>query len=47
MKREFVNEQLSRLPIAMAGIVHGLGQDGRSLPTFNHTISQLAKWLLP
>jgi hypothetical protein len=47
MKREFVNEQWSRLPLAMAGVVHGFGVDGRSLPIFNHTISQTAKWLLP
>jgi len=47
MNQEFVNEQGSRLPIAMAGIVHDLEQDGRSLSIFNDTISQLAKWLLP
>lgn len=43
MNRELVNEQVSRLPIAMAGIVHGFALDGRSLSTFNHTISQFAK----
>ena len=47
MNREFVNGQVSRLPVAMAGIVHGFNQDGRSLSIFNHTISQLAKRLLP
>lgn len=47
MNRECVNNQVSRLPIAMAGIVHGYKQDGRSLSIFNHTISQLAKRLLP
>lgn len=47
MKREFVNEQWSRLPLAMAGIVHGFGADGRGLSICNHTISQTAKWLLP
>ncbi|WP_338068724.1 RAxF-45 family protein [Paenibacillus nanensis] len=31
----------------MAGIVHGFAKDGRSLSIFNHTISQLAKRLLP
>ncbi|WP_217597647.1 hypothetical protein [Cohnella sp. GbtcB17] len=40
MNREFVNNQVSRLPIAMAGIVHGFRQDGSSLPFLNHTISQ-------
>lgn len=47
MNSEVVNAQVSRLPIAMAGIVHGLAQDGRSLSTYGHTISQLAKRLLP
>jgi hypothetical protein len=42
-----VNDQVSRLPIVMAGIVHGYKQDGRSLSIINHTISQLAKRLLP
>lgn len=47
MNPEFVNNQVSRLPIAMAGIVHGFAQDGRSLSVNDHTISQLAKRLLP
>ncbi|WP_256759272.1 hypothetical protein [Cohnella sp. WQ 127256] len=47
MNREFVNNQVSRLPLAMAGIVHGFFQDGRSLSTWNDTISQLTKRLLP
>jgi len=47
MNREFVNNQVSRLPLAMAGIVHGLREDGRSLSINDHTISQLAKRLLP
>lgn len=47
MNRELVNNQVSRLPIAMAGIVHGLRKDGRSLSIANHTISQLEKSLLP
>ncbi|QNK57855.1 MULTISPECIES: hypothetical protein [Paenibacillus] len=47
MNSEVVNAQVSRLPIAMAGIVHGLAQDGRSLSTYDHTITQLAKRLLP
>lgn len=40
MNREFVNNQVSRLPLAMAGIVHGLARDGSSLSVFDHTISQ-------
>ncbi|MDQ6419420.1 hypothetical protein RB620_08250 [Paenibacillus sp. LHD-117] len=47
MNSEFVNAQVSRLPIAMAGIVHGYAHDGRSLSMDDHTISQLAKRLLP
>ncbi|RED58073.1 hypothetical protein [Cohnella lupini] len=47
MNREFVNNQVSRLPIAMAGIVHGVRVDGRSLSKRNHTMSQLEKRLLP
>lgn len=47
MNREFVDDQVSRLPIAMAGIIYDLVQDGRGLPIFNQTISQLAKRLLP
>jgi hypothetical protein len=47
MNRELVNVQVSRLPIAMAGIMHGFGQDGRGLSIFNHTTLQLTKRLLP
>ncbi|WP_199731732.1 hypothetical protein [Cohnella endophytica] len=49
MNRECVNNQVSRLPIAMAGIVHGLFVDGRGLSIYgnNHTISRHAKRLLP
>ena len=47
MNRECVNNQVSRLPIAMAGIVHGYKHDGRSLSIINHTKSQLSKRLLP
>ncbi|WP_372631392.1 hypothetical protein [Cohnella sp.] len=47
MNREFVNNQVSRLPIAMAGIVHGVREDGRSLSNYDHTIAQLARRFLP
>lgn len=47
MNRDFVNVQVSRLPIAMAGIMHGFVQDGRSLSIFNHMTLQLPKRLLP
>lgn len=38
MNRERVNDQVSRLPVAMAGIVHGVAQDGRSLSVCSHTM---------
>ncbi|MFB9274745.1 hypothetical protein [Cohnella cellulosilytica] len=47
MNREFVNNQVSRLPLAMAGIVHGVREDGRSLSICGHTMSQLARRFLP
>lgn len=47
MNREFVNNQVSRLPIAMAGIVHGAREYGRSPSNFGHTISQLSRRFLP
>jgi len=47
MNRECVNDQMCRLPVAMAGIVHGSAADGRSLSIANHTISPLERRLLP
>jgi len=47
MNREFANNQVSRLPLAMTGIVHGVREDGRSLSIFGHTIERLARRFLP
>lgn len=47
MNREFVNNRVSQLPIAMAGIVHAFACNGRSLSKFAHTVSQLTKRHLP
>ncbi|WP_185602359.1 hypothetical protein [Paenibacillus sp. 598K] len=47
MNQERVNLPVSRLPIAAAGIVHEYGQDGRGLSFFNHTITLLAREILP
>ncbi|MFC5470106.1 hypothetical protein ACFPPD_15465 [Cohnella suwonensis] len=49
MNRESVNNQVSRLPMAMAGIVHARREDGRSLSVYRnaYTISRLEKRLLP
>jgi hypothetical protein len=47
MNRELLNSQISRLPIAMAGIVHGVMNGGRGLSIYTHTATQLTKRLLP
>ncbi|WNR44039.1 hypothetical protein [Paenibacillus roseipurpureus] len=47
MNREFVNNRVSQLPIAMAGIVHAEIKDGRSLSIYAHTVYQLTKRRLP
>ncbi|SDN40001.1 hypothetical protein SAMN04487897_102783 [Paenibacillus sp. yr247] len=47
MNREFVNNRVSQLPIAMAGIVHEAVKDARSLSNNAHTVVQLTKRLLP
>lgn len=47
MNRELVNNMVGRLPIAMAGIVHGFDRNGISLSNFAHTVSPLTKRPLP
>lgn len=47
MNREFVNNRVSQLPIAMAGIVHAAAHYGRSLSKCDHTVVQLTKRHLP
>lgn len=47
MNRELLNNQVSRLPIAMAGIVHGYIVDGIRLSSYTHTNSQFKKRFLP
>lgn len=47
MNREFVNNRVSQLPIAMAGIVHAKVKDARGLSIFAHTVFQLTKRRLP
>ncbi|UVI30073.1 hypothetical protein [Paenibacillus spongiae] len=47
MNRESVNNRISQLPMAMAGIVHAFSQDGRSLSNYAHTVSPFAKRRLP
>lgn len=38
MNREFANNRISQLPIAMAGIVHVFQRNGRGLSFFDHTV---------
>lgn len=47
MNRECVNVQVSRLPIAIAGIMHGFAYSGRGLSIFHYKLLPLAKRLLP
>lgn len=47
MNREVVNNRVSQLPIAMAGIVHAAVKDARSLSIYAHTELQLTKRHLP
>ncbi|WP_187274426.1 hypothetical protein [Paenibacillus sp. N3.4] len=47
MNREFVNNRVSQLPIAMAGIVHAYAKDARSLSIYAYTVTQLTKRRLP
>ncbi|WP_167357211.1 hypothetical protein [Paenibacillus pectinilyticus] len=47
MNREFVNNRVSQLPIAMAGIVHAEIKDARGLSIYAHTFVQLTKRRLP
>ncbi|MBD0379432.1 hypothetical protein [Paenibacillus sedimenti] len=47
MNFELVNNRVSQLPIAMAGIVHAFGKYARSLSIFAHTVLPLEKRRLP
>jgi len=47
MNHEFVNNRISQLPIAMAGIVHAETVYATGLFIYTNTASQLAKRLLP
>lgn len=47
MNHELANNRISQLPMAMAGIVHVLAADGRSLSKFEHTVSPFAINVLP
>ncbi|SFT00351.1 hypothetical protein [Paenibacillus sp. BC26] len=47
MNSEMVNNRISQLPIAMAGIVHAFGQSGRSLSKYADTAPSLKRRRLP
>ncbi|WP_202903363.1 hypothetical protein [Gorillibacterium massiliense] len=46
MNLERVNDRVSQLPMAMAGIVHAESTYGRGLSIFTHTDSSFEKRLL-
>ncbi|MGG1635083.1 hypothetical protein AB4Z45_08195 [Paenibacillus sp. MCAF9] len=43
MNHEMVNNRISQLPIAMAGIVHTFSANGRGLSNYAHTIKPFAR----
>ncbi|MDF2921481.1 MAG: hypothetical protein K0R57_395 [Paenibacillaceae bacterium] len=47
MNCDCVNNRVSQLPIAMAGIVHVFGLNGRGLSNYGHTVISHAKIHLP
>lgn len=47
MNIEMVNNRISQLPIAMAGIVHAFLINGRGLSNFNDTSCTIARSHLP
>ncbi|KAF6575789.1 RAxF-45 family protein [Paenibacillus sp. FSL M8-0228] len=47
MNHEMLNNRISQLPIAMAGIVHAFPYNGRSLSNFNHMVVNIARRRLP
>lgn len=47
MNAEKVNDRVSQLPIAMAGIVHTFGPNGISLSKCAHTVTPLTQRRLP
>ncbi|WP_240421018.1 hypothetical protein [Paenibacillus periandrae] len=47
MNHEMVNNRISQLPIAMAGIVHTFPNNGRSLSVYSNTVVPFARRRLP
>ncbi|MGW9528772.1 RAxF-45 family protein [Paenibacillus terrae] len=47
MNHEMLNNRISQLPIAMAGIMHTFPYNGRSLSNFNYTAVNIARRRLP
>lgn len=47
MNRDLVNNRVDQLPMAMAGIVHVMGHNGRGLSNLGYTVISHAKIHLP
>ncbi|WP_186786010.1 RAxF-45 family protein [Paenibacillus agilis] len=47
MNHEMVNNRISQLPMAMAGIVHVFSANGISLSKFDYTFEPFARRRLP
>ncbi|MGG3282792.1 hypothetical protein [Paenibacillus solani] len=47
MNIEMVNNRISQLPMAMAGIAHAFFLNGRGLSNFNDTVCTIARSHLP
>ncbi|WP_171650895.1 hypothetical protein [Paenibacillus foliorum] len=47
MNHEMVNNRISQLPIAMAGLVHAFSYKGRSLSVSTYTLLPFARRCLP
>ncbi|WP_219838088.1 RAxF-45 family protein [Paenibacillus sp. R14(2021)] len=47
MNHEWLNNRISQLPIAMAGITHAFSANGIRLSDFDHTFQPFARRRLP
>ncbi|MBP1988778.1 RAxF-45 family protein [Paenibacillus eucommiae] len=47
MNHQMVNNRISQLPIAMAGIVHAFSANGISMSSFNNTFEPFVRRRLP
>ncbi|SCW84932.1 hypothetical protein SAMN04487970_106810 [Paenibacillus tianmuensis] len=47
MNHEMVNNRISQLPLAMAGVMYAFSVNGRGLSKNAYTVSPFAKIILP